>query len=211
METKTPAAAIASAPAVTSATVTEQKTAKKKAVTVPATPPVQKEPSVTVDFKRCKEDVTGKATLPENTAFKVNDKKTLLVHGLLVSAINGIIGTEKLDKPLIISRKSILNAFCIANKVTPLNCKKENKTENATVSTYGVVPVFEDTFPSGDLNTYKLFGFLRNPILTSKNWVAVKYGTYLVIMNPIQYALFDAGKLLEDVEVKLIGEVKKSV
>lgn len=196
-------------PIVASAVVTEQKTAKTKAVTASAVPPEPKIPTIIVNFKRCKEDLVGRATLPEDTVYKVNDQRTLTVHPLLVASIESLIKGEKLDAPVIVPRKSVLFAFCVANKITPIFSKKENKTENATVSTYGNVPQFNDTFPSGDQNTYKLFGFLRHPILTTKNWVAVKYGTYLVVMNPTMYAQFVSGKILEDIEVKLVGEYKK--
>lgn len=197
-------------PPVVGKTATEQGIAKKKVEAAPAVPPTPKIPSVVVDFKRCKEELRGKTTLPEDTIHKVNDKRSLAIYPVLVSVISKFIEGEKLDVPVIIPRKTVLNSFCIESKLTPINCKKENKTENATISTYGIVPKFEDTFESGDVKIYKLFAFLRHPILTAKTWVVVKYGTYLVVMSPTMFMQFTAGKLLEDMDVKLVGESKKS-
>jgi hypothetical protein len=194
-------------PNVVEKTATTVESAKvKKADAAKAKAPEPKVPSITVNFKIAADGINGKTALPEDQKFKVNDTRgEILLHPLFVSVINGILNGNKLDKPVIIPRKSILNKFCITNKLTPINCKKENKTENATVATYGVVPLFTDTIKSADQNVYRLFGFLRYPLIETKNWVAVKYGTYLIVMSLKMYADLKAGTLTADEDVILVG------
>jgi hypothetical protein len=174
---------------------------------VDATPPEPKIPSLKVDFSKMYESLThGKAEMPVEEIFKVNDVISFNVHDVLEHAVNQAISKsinkgEKL--PVIVSRQLVLNNMCLVKNIYPLPCKKVNKEENATTSTYGVVPYNEQSFDVGG-TTYRLFGFLKYPVLRTAKWVAVKYLTYLVVMTSADFEAVIGKKLTEDKEIELI-------
>lgn len=162
-----------------------------------------------VDFKKAYEAVARKKELPVDVKFVVGAKEIML-HSSFTGVLASIIVEKKGDEvelPLIVSRRALLELFCGINEISPLPCKRSNKTENKANATYGNVPEFEAKFDSNDTHTYKLLGGLSYPIIRAdeQGFVAIKYDTYYIVMTPDMYEQVSKGVKLEDVNVSIIA------
>jgi hypothetical protein len=177
----------------------------KPAIKASATPPEDKTPILKVNFKTLTESLLSKNEIPEDAIFKTTAGKELHLRQVMVDALDSVIEGQTQETPYAISRCSMLNAFCIANKLTPSLSKRTNKEENKAVTMYGQVPAFEDGF-AVDGDAYRQLGFLRYPIVRASNGnVAVKYDIYFVILTSGQYVDVKAGKMLEDAKLVIVA------
>jgi hypothetical protein len=190
---------------VATAKTGSQTTAAKPAQAASATPPAPVIPSLKVDFKIAHETLQGKKEAPVELVLKTTGGKEVGIAASMTQALTECIKGQKLDKPFVISRKALLNAFCIQQKLTPAPSKRDNKNENKTVTTYGVVPKFDDGFEV-DGDNYRLVAFLKHPIVIAGDAVAVKYGIYFVVMSAASYKAFSEGKMLDDAELTIVGQ-----
>ena len=174
--------------------------------TVSDTTPVAEETKanvLSVDFKAVYEESNGKKEVPKDVVFRSLNGKEINLHDAMSNAFKMALG-EAEGFPVVVSRKRVLNNFCIANELTPAFSKRVNKTENKTETTYGQVPQFNDSFEVDGIN-YRLLGFLKWRMLRTDDFVAVKMGVHFLVMDVKTYdEKFVKGLILEDKDVNII-------